>query len=157
MNHLVTLEEWDLKMPPAPQQRPLEWAAPSKQAKVKPRFWVNSQTCNGRVLIVDSFQEKDDKILCVTERVEGVRSSKIALFLSIQSCQHGCAAKLTGVDFSFDHSKKQSRTEAASQWMLREKWVSRHCQTALENWQWMRIWWISSADWLHNLQIPGPS
>ena len=33
-NHLVILDGWFLKKPPAPQQTPFDWAAPSKQARV---------------------------------------------------------------------------------------------------------------------------
>ena len=62
-NHFVTLEAWDLKIPPAEQQFPVCKAAPSKQASVKPSKKVISQTRLGMEITEVGCQVKDTAIL----------------------------------------------------------------------------------------------
>jgi hypothetical protein len=88
---------------------------------------------------------------------EGGRSSKIALFRSIQICQQTWAAKQSGADFCVDHKVKQSEMETPLQEKGREKCLSSRFQTSLVKSQCTRRWWMSSEARLQSRQIPGPS
>jgi hypothetical protein len=99
INHFVILFGRALKKPPAPQQRPVATAAPSKQASVKPAVKGISHTKGGKRNDRGRLPEKEARTLWTTASTEGGRSSKTALFLSAQICQQVWAAKLGDEDF----------------------------------------------------------
>jgi len=81
-NQFVVLDWWALKEPPAPQQRPLERAAPSKLTRTVPSVQWMLQTLFGNTFWEVGCQLKLVRILWRTDWQEGGLPSKIARFLS---------------------------------------------------------------------------
>jgi hypothetical protein len=92
-----------------------------------------------------------------TAWMEGDRSSKRALFLSIQRFQLTWTAKHRGEERSVCHALKQSETVSPLQEEGSLSWDCNRFHTSAEKSQWISKWWISSWACLQSGQTPGPS